>query len=76
MDLRLDRLSVALGGTAVVRELTLTAPAGSVPLGLLRRLGEPVRHASGLPLTAVPVDTALAVFEKVAASEVVPHEDV
>ena len=34
MELRLDRLSVAVGGTAIVRDLTLAAPAGSI-LGLV-----------------------------------------
>ncbi|WP_035698528.1 ABC transporter ATP-binding protein, partial [Glycomyces tenuis] len=34
MELRLDRLDVAIGGTPIVRELTLSAPSGSV-LGLI-----------------------------------------
>lgn len=73
---RFDREALRARMAADNKRGHLPAPAGSVPMVLLRRLGEPVRHASGLPLTAVPVDTALAVFEKVAASEVVPHEDV
>jgi iron complex transport system ATP-binding protein len=34
MDLRLDRLDVAIGGTSIIRDLTLSAPSGSV-LGLI-----------------------------------------
>ncbi|MCD0443356.1 ABC transporter ATP-binding protein [Glycomyces sp. A-F 0318] len=34
MDVRLDRLGVDIGGTAIVRDLTLSAPSGSV-LGII-----------------------------------------
>ncbi|MEV5886665.1 hypothetical protein AB0L74_28920 [Streptomyces sp. NPDC052020] len=44
---------------------------GSVPMVLLRRLGEPVTDADGRPLAPVPLDIAVEAFEKVAATEVV-----
>jgi 3-dehydroquinate synthase/2-deoxy-scyllo-inosose synthase len=46
-------------------------PPGSVPMVLLRHLGEPVRDADGRPLTPVPLDVVLDAFEKVAATEVI-----
>lgn len=49
----------------------IPSSAGSVPMVLLRRLGEPVRDADDRPLTPVPLDAVLTAFEKVAASEVI-----
>jgi 3-dehydroquinate synthase/2-deoxy-scyllo-inosose synthase len=43
---------------------------GSLPMVLLRRLGEPVKGPDGRPLIPVPADVALDAFEKVAATEV------
>jgi 3-dehydroquinate synthetase len=47
----------------------LPCPPGSVPMVLLRRLGEPVESPDGPPLIPVPIDTALDAFEKVTAAE-------
>ncbi|MGK5447105.1 3-dehydroquinate synthase family protein [Streptomyces radiopugnans] len=44
---------------------------GSVPMVLLRRLGEPVEGPDGRPLIPVPLDVVFDAFEKVAATEVI-----
>ncbi|GGL95625.1 3-dehydroquinate synthase [Streptomyces fumigatiscleroticus] len=49
----------------------IPSPAGSVPMVLLRRLGEPVTDADGRPLAPVPIEIAVEAFEKVAANEVI-----
>lgn len=47
----------------------IPCPPESVPMVLLRRLGEPVADRDGTPLIPVPIGTALDAFEKVTATE-------
>lgn len=45
--------------------------AGSIPMVLLRSLGEPLNGPGGLPVVPVPVEVVLDSFEKVAANEAI-----
>ncbi|HEY1094134.1 MAG TPA: hypothetical protein VGE61_05490 [Glycomyces sp.] len=66
---RFDREALAARLRVDNKRGHLPCPPGSVPMVLLRRLGEPVAAPDGPPLTPVPIDTALDAFEKVTAAE-------
>lgn len=66
---RFDRESLATRLRSDNKRGHIPTPPGSTPMVLLRGLGEPVGDGNGMPLVAVPIDTALDALEKVTAAE-------
>lgn len=66
---RFDRDALAARLRSDNKRGHIACPPESVPMVVLRRLGEPVADREGRPLIPVPIDTALDALEKVTATE-------